>query len=313
MMHPQPTQHNEHLWYIDNGLLHAPGTGATYVLRGDEIAIIETGASHCAPQVLDGLQRLGIKPGDVRHIVLTHIHMDHAGGTGTLLLHMPNATVHIHSRTAQYLTDPTKLLQSAEQALGELYKLHLPVEPVPAERMEPADELRLDLGRGVVLRAAYTPGHSADHLAYYEENSRVLFSGDSLGVQMPHLNYVGPVTPPPGTNITAQRDTFNTIQAMPIDTIMFSHWGPSRETPRTMIEREREYFEQFVALVRSQWEARNVDHAAIIQATMREQPPTPQAELIVAGWIEMSIKGLVHAFDRQARKEREAVEQGRAM
>jgi hypothetical protein len=78
-----------------------------------------------------------------------------------------------------------------------------------------------------------------------------------------------------------------------------------------MIERERDYFEEFVQLVRSQWEAGHVDHAAIIQATMREQPPTPQAELIVGGWIEMSIKGLVHAFDRQAKKEREAAEQGR--
>lgn len=308
-MQLETTQFNDHLWGIDNGLLGAPGTGATYVLRGDEVAIIETGASHCAPYVLHGLRGLGIKPENVRHIVLTHIHMDHAGGTGTLLPHMPDATVHIHSRTAQYLTDPAKLIQSAERALGELFPLHLPVEPVSAEHIQPADALRLDLGRGVVLQAVYTPGHSADHLAYYEENSRTLFSGDSLGVQMPRLNYVGPVTPPPGTNLAAQRETFDKIQAMPIDMIMFSHWGPSREAPHTMIERERAYFEEFVQLVRSQWEAGHVDHAAIIQATKREQPPTPQAELIVAGWIEMSIKGLVFAFDRQAKKEREAAEQ----
>ncbi len=312
-MQLETKQFNDHLWYIDNGLLGAPGTGATYVLRGDEIAILETGTSHCAPYVLNGLRSLGIKPSDVRHIVLTHIHMDHAGGTGTLLPHMPDATVHIHSRTAQYLTDPTKLIQSAERALGDLFPLHLPVEAVPAERVEPAAELRLDLGRGVVLEAVYTPGHSADHLAYYEQGSRALFSGDSLGVQMLHLNFVGPVTPPPGTNLAAQRETFDNIHSMPIDTIMFSHWGPSREAPRTMIERERQYFEEFVQLVRSQWEVGYVDHAAIIQASMREQPPTPQAELIVAGWIEMSIKGLVHAFDRQAKKEREAAEQGRSM
>jgi glyoxylase-like metal-dependent hydrolase (beta-lactamase superfamily II) len=309
-MQLETTQFNDHIWYIDNGLLGAPGTGSTYVLRGDEIAIIETGASHCAPYVLDGLQRLGIKPADVRHIVLTHIHMDHAGGTGTLLPHMPDATVHIHSRTAQYLTDPAKLIESAERALGDLFPLHLPVESVPADRIQPADELRLNLGRGVVLEAVYTPGHSADHLAYYEHNSRALFSGDSLGVQMLHLNYVGPVTPPPGTNLAAQRETFRKLHAMPVDTIMFSHWGPSREAPRTMIERECAYFEEFVQLVRGQWETGHVDHAAIIQASMREQPPTPQAELIVAGWIEMSIKGLVHAFERQARKEREAAEQG---
>lgn len=309
-MHLQTTQFNEHLWYIDNGLLDAPGTGVTYVLRGDDIAIIETGASHCTPHVLHGLGELGIKPEDVRHVVLTHIHLDHAGGTGTLLAHMPAATVYIHSRTAQYLADPSKLIQSAEQALGALFPLHLPVEPVPAECIQPADDLRLDLGRGVVLQAVYTPGHSADHLAYYEAGSRVLFSGDALGVQMPLFRFVGPVTPPPGVNIAAQRETFDHLEALPIDTIMFGHWGPSEEPPRQLIARERERYEQFVRLVRSQWEA-GVNAAAVIEAMMTEQPPTPQAETILAGWLEMSIRGLVFAFERQAKKEREAAQQGR--
>jgi glyoxylase-like metal-dependent hydrolase (beta-lactamase superfamily II) len=310
-MQLETTQLNDHIWYIDNGLLHAPGTGSTYVVRGDETAIIETGASHCVPHILEGLQRLGIKPADVRHVVLTHIHMDHAGGTGTLLPHLPEATVYIHSRTAQYLTDPSKLLQSAERALGSLYALHLPVEPVPAERITPADDLRLDLGRGVVLRSIYSPGHSADHLAYYEEGSRALFCGDSLGVQMPIWSFVGPVTPPPAANIAVQRETFDTLAALDIDTLMFSHFGPGQESPRALIQRERERYEQLVEMVHTAWQQGNVDHAAIIQAMMTEQPSTPEGEAIVVGWLEMSIKGLVHAFERQAKKEHEAAEQGR--
>jgi glyoxylase-like metal-dependent hydrolase (beta-lactamase superfamily II) len=305
-MQLQTTQFNDHIWYIDNGLLHAPGTGATYVVRGDEIAIVEAGAAHCAPHVLEGLQRLGIKPSDVRHIVLTHIHMDHAGGTGTLLPHMPEATVYIHSRTAQYLNDPSKLLQSAERALGSLYALHLPVESVPAERIQPADELRLDLGRGVVLEAVYSPGHSADHLAYYESTSRTLFTGDSLGVQMPQWGFVGPVTPPPAANFAAQRETFAKLAAMDIDTLLFSHFGPNQCEPRFLIEHLHERYEQLVTLVRNAWEQGDLDHDAIIKQMMTEQPSTPEGQAVVAGWLEMSIKGLVHAFERQAKREREA-------
>lgn len=305
-MQLETTQFNDFIWYIDNGLLHAPGTGATYVVRGDEIAIIETGASHCAPYVLDGLQRLGIQPADIRHIVLTHIHMDHAGGTGTLLPDLPNATVYIHSRTAQYLTDPATLLDSAERALGDLYALHLPVESVPAERIQPAEDLQLDLGRGVVLKAISSPGHSADHLAYYEPNSRVLFSGDALGVQMPIWEFVGPVTPPPAANIAAQRQTFANLAALDIDTIMFSHFGPNQQPPRQLIEHERDRYEQLVDLVQTAWQQGQVDHHAIIQTMMTAQPATPEGQAIVTGWLEMSIKGLVHTFERQAKKEREA-------
>ena len=130
-MRLETVQLNDHILYLDNGLLDAPGVGSTYVVRGDEIAIVETGTSRCAPQVLEGLQRLGIKPADVRHIVLTHIHMDHAGGTGSLLPAMPEASVYIHSRTAKYLTEPTDLLASAQRALGPIFALHGTVDRWP--------------------------------------------------------------------------------------------------------------------------------------------------------------------------------------
>lgn len=308
-MQLQTKQFNDQIWYIDNGLLHAPGTGATYVVRGDQIAIVETGASHCAPHVLAGLERIGIKPAEVCHVVLTHIHMDHAGGAGTLLASMPEATVYIHSRTAQYLSEPTKLLDSARRALGALYELHLPVEPVSFDRIQPADDLRLDLGRGVVLRSIATPGHSADHLAYVEENSRSLFTGDALGVQMPIWNYLGPVTPAPGVSIDQQRETFEKVAALDLDALLFSHFGPGQEAPRPLIERERERYEQFVEMVHGAWLEGHVDHSAIIQATMTDRPATPEGEAIVVGWIEMSIKGLVHHFERQAKKAREAAPQ----
>lgn len=298
-------QFNDHISYIDNGLLDTVGVGSTYVVRGDEIAIVETGTSRCAPQVLDGLQRLRIDPRAVRHIVLTHIHMDHAGGTGTLLPHMPDAQVHIHSKSIEHLVDPSRLIKSAERALADLFPLHGTVEPVPAERIAPADDMKLNLGRGVVLEAIYTPGHSPDHLAYWEAGSRSLFTGDSLGIVIPQGDYAGPVTPPPALNLDEQRATFERVQALPIETLLFSHYGPNT-TPRATITVLQERWEQLIELVHGYYEAGNLDHAAIVQAMLGHLPNNREPEAVIIGWIEMSIRGLVVFWDRQAKAARQS-------
>ncbi len=301
-MRLEAVQFNEHIQDLDNGLLDAHGVGSTYVVCGDEIAIVETGTSGCAPQVLGGLQRLGIKPAEVRHIVLTHIHMDHAGGTGTLLPAMPEARVYIHSRTAKYLSEPADLLTSAQRALGPIFALHGTVEPVPPERIVYADELELDLGRGVTLQAIATPGHSPDHLAYYEASSRCLFTGDSVGISLPIIGFDGPVTPPPATNIAAQRETFAKLLALDVETLLFSHYGPGVPRPRDHIGLLQERFEDLVAVVEAQWRAGRIDHATIVRAMLERHELSPEHAAIMVGWITMSINGLVLAFERAVRK-----------
>lgn len=301
------TRHfNDQMAYIDNGLLDVAGIGSTYVVRGDEIAIIETGTSRCAPYVLAGLDRLGIAPHEVRHIVLTHVHMDHAGGTGTLLPHMPDAQVYIHSNSIPHLVDPAKLLGSAARALNELFPRHGTMEPIPAARIAPADNLRLDLGRGVVLQAIGTPGHSPDHLAYWDAHSGSLFSGDALGIAVPSGNYAGPVTPPPALSLDDQRATFDHLQALPIETILFSHFGPDAQPPQARIAMLRERWERLVNLVQAEWETGAIDHARIVRAMLGGEPGATERDWALVGWIEMSIRGLVVFFERQAKAARGA-------
>jgi glyoxylase-like metal-dependent hydrolase (beta-lactamase superfamily II) len=297
-MHLQTGQVGTSIAYLDNGLLDIPGVGTTYLVRGDDIAIVETGTSLCASTIIEGLQALGVRPQAVRHIVLTHVHMDHAGGAGVLIESMPEARVYIHSLTAQHLVDPSRLLPSAERALGYLYARHGTIVPLPPERLVPAEALDLDLGAGVRLQAVATPGHSPDHLSYYEPSSGALFTGDAIGISLPAFGYHGPVTPPPAYDVGAQLATFDKLLAMPIEQLLFSHWGPSHETAHATIGRLKADFERFDALIRQSLEQGHVDEASIIRAMLPEHPLPPAGEWVVAGWVSMSIKGLQRYYTR---------------
>lgn len=284
--------------YLDNGLLNAAGVGTTYVVRGDEIAIVETGSSLCAATILEGLAALGVRPREVRHILLTHVHLDHAGGAGVLVDAMPDARVYIHSLTAQHLVDPSRLLPSAERALGELFPLHGTIVPLAAEKLVPAEDLRLDLGRGMILSALATPGHSPDHIAYYHEGSGALFAGDSLGIVLPAFDYLGPVTPPPALDIPAQHATFQKLLDLPISRLLFSHWGPSPLPAHAVIGRLRASFERFDSLVQAAMERPAIDEAEIVKAMLPAAPIPAPGEDIIVGWVRMSIKGMVRYYTK---------------
>ena len=285
--------------YVDNGLLDTPGVGATYVVQGDEIAIVETGTSLCAGTILDGLAALGLRPREVRHILLTHVHMDHAGGAGVLVDAMPEATVYLHSLSSPHLVDPSRLLPSAERALGDLFPKHGTIVPLAPEKLLPAESLALDLGRGVRLEAAPTPGHSPDHLAYYERSSGALFTGDAMGIVLPAFHHLGPVTPPPAFDVDAQRATFEKLLDLPIEHLLFSHWGPAQEPAQAIIRRLRARFERFDVLMRRSIERGAIDEAAIIREMLPDAPLPPAGEWVIAGWVRMNIKGLQRYYAKR--------------
>ncbi|MBA3947812.1 MAG: MBL fold metallo-hydrolase [Herpetosiphonaceae bacterium] len=290
---------NDHISYLDNGLLGAAGFGSTYLVRGTELAIVETGTSLCAPDVLAGLAQLGVRPTDIRHIVLTHVHMDHAGGAGTLARQMPDANVYLHSLTIPHLIDPSKLLASAARALGALFPAHGTLEPLASDRLYPAEELRLDLGHDVVLQAIYTPGHSPDHLSYLDLASGAFFTGDAVGVDLPVYRYLGPVTPPPAIDVDLQQRTFEQLLELPIKQLLFSHFGPAQADPHSVIEQLRDRYTQFTQLVRAGVEVGHVDEAAILRTMLKTDDLPDDAAWVLAGWINMSIRGMTRYWSKQ--------------
>lgn len=202
---------------------------SAYLLEADEPALVETGPTTSSETVVAGLRSLGIGPDDLAHIVVTHIHLDHAGGAGAVAPHFPGATVWVHERGAPHLADPTRLMASAARIYGEerLLEMFGPVEPVQADRLRTmTDGDRLDLG-GRALDVLHTPGHASHHVCLQDSRSGGVFVGDALGVFLPDVGALRPATPPPEFDLEQAVQSVRRVARRAPSRILFSHFGPA--------------------------------------------------------------------------------------
>lgn len=207
---------------------------AAYLLSGSEPAIVETGPTTSVEHVTAGLDALGVGPGDLAHVVVTHIHLDHAGGVGALCRRYPTATVWVHERGARHLADPERLVASAARIYGEdgLSSLFGEVIPVPAQRIRSlADGDRIPLGERS-LDAAATPGHAQHHVALVDSATGAVFTGDALGIHPPDQAVLRPATPPPDYDLELALESIERIRGLAGELVLFSHFGPVREVDR---------------------------------------------------------------------------------
>lgn len=208
---------------------------AAYLIEAAEPAIVETGPGTSFEPVVAGLERLGIGATDLAHIVVTHIHLDHAGGVGRIARRFPNATVWVHERGARHLADPTRLMESVRSIYGAETAATLfgPVEPVAAQRIRALeDDARIELG-GRELLAFHTPGHAKHHLAISDPTTGAVFTGDALGIHPPDAPVLRPATPPPDYDLELALASIERIRERARGGIvLFSHFGPVREVER---------------------------------------------------------------------------------
>ncbi len=289
-----------HITGIDHNLIARPGVGMVFVVQGDEVAIIETGASPTVPDTLAGLEQLGIARDAVRHILCTHVHMDHAGGAGFLAEALPNAMVYINSMTGPHLVDPSRLLPSVERAVGpEAWPHHGTVQPLDPARLRPAENLHLDLGQGVILEAVPTPGHSPDHIAFWDRKSGGMFIGDGTSVSMSRLKLTFPVAPPPGYNRDEHLATVARLRQLDISRFYITHFGVYEDVTGLLDLTEAKIAELY-ALVCAALDNEQIDVPAISRQWLPYDPADPDS-LIARSWGEMSVNGML----RYERKRRE--------
>jgi glyoxylase-like metal-dependent hydrolase (beta-lactamase superfamily II) len=201
---------------------------AAYLLDATESTLVETGPGTSVEPVAAALDHLGVAAGELAHIVLTHIHLDHAGGVGELARRFPRATVWVHERGAPHLADPTRLVASATRVWGEreMQEFFLPVEPVTPTRLEALrDGDVIDMGDRS-LAVLDTPGHASHHVALVDSRTGAIFTGDALGIHVPDLPVLRPATPPPEFDLERYIASIDRIRTAARSVLLFAHFGP---------------------------------------------------------------------------------------
>jgi glyoxylase-like metal-dependent hydrolase (beta-lactamase superfamily II) len=200
------------------------GAIAAYVVPGPEPVLVDPGPTPVIPRLEEALNEVGLPLGEIRHVVLTHVHLDHAGATGHLVRKYPRIQVHVHEEGAPHLADPERLIASTRRTFEEDHdRLWGEVVPVPADRLR---AWRPGEGRGAAgLRGVPTPGHIGHHMAWLDERDGLLFAGDSLGILLgPHAP-VHPPTPPPAIDLRAWFDSLAEIATVGPDHAAVTHFG----------------------------------------------------------------------------------------
>ena len=227
---------------VDVQHLGNPHVIAAAVLdTGGGLAIVDPGPESTLAILLDALEANGRSLNEVRYLLLTHIHLDHAGATGAMVRRHSQLDVYVHERGATHLADPTKLLASAERLYGaDMRRLWGEFVPVPSANLRPLrGGERLVLGQ-VALDVAYTPGHASHHVSYLHVPTGTAFVGDSAGILISGRDYLFPPTPPPDIDLELWGASLDRLAQWRPERLFLTHFGPAATVEPHLAEmRER--------------------------------------------------------------------------
>jgi glyoxylase-like metal-dependent hydrolase (beta-lactamase superfamily II) len=213
--------------YIDVNFLGVRGVIASVVLHGPGgAAIIDPGPSSTLPALRAALERAGLSVGDLRTLLLTHIHLDHAGASGTLVRENPQLRVVVHEQGAPHMVNPERLIASASRLWpGQMDRLWGEFLPVPADRLDVVTGGERMTAGGRELEIQYTPGHASHHVSYFSADTGIAFVGDTAGIRLQGGGFVLAPTPPPDIDLEKWRGSLARIAAWRPATLFVTHFG----------------------------------------------------------------------------------------
>ena len=257
---------DERIYLLDGfDMAFAERTGS-YLLLEEDITLIETGPSPSVNHIKEALTTLGIGLEEIKYIIVTHIHLDHAGGSGLLLKDCPQAMLVVHPRGERHLVDPTKLIAGAKAIYGEHFSnLFDPVIPVPKERIlvrGEGDELKIGPHR--VLEFFDTPGHARHHFSIYDPVSKGIFTGDTAGIRYAPLARDGidfylPSTSPNHFDPEEMKASISRLRKLPLERIYFGHFGMT-EKPYSALQEVDQWIDIFMEIAKESFEKSQGDY-----------------------------------------------------
>jgi len=297
------------LSYVDLQFQGVSRVIATAVLHGKAgVALVDPGPASALPTLRRELEKAGIAIADVGTLLLTHIHLDHAGVTGTLVRENPALRVYVHEKGAPHMADPSRLLASATRLYGDdMDRLWGEVRPVPESAMTVLSGGERLKAAGIELEVAYTPGHASHHVSYFARDAGVGFIGDTAGIRLTPRGYVLPPTPPPDIDLDAWRDSLRRIELHRPETLFLTHFGPSSPTAPHLRELE-DHLALVANLVRASLSrsdagddaAREAWFTEEVRRDIRRKTADPDARAYeVAGRFDLNWRGLARYWRKR--------------
>ena len=281
---------------------------AGYLVEGPAPVLVETGSQSSVPTLLAALEALGIGPRDLAGVVVTHIHLDHAGGVGDVARAFPNATVYVHEKGARHLADPDRLVRSAALVYGDLLdSLYGRLDPTPADRIHVLEDGEvITVGPDVQLVTVDSPGHAKHHLALHHVGdgaSGMLFAGDAVGVRLPDGGVLRPATPPPDFDLDQAVNSLHRFAQRSPSGIALAHYGllPS---PDELLEEAEGTLRRWAEVAERAWR-NGTDIAVALEAEfsgdLADVPEPHRQKLETLNGVHSNAAGLRRWLDQRAR------------
>jgi glyoxylase-like metal-dependent hydrolase (beta-lactamase superfamily II) len=264
------------LWRLDLDFQRTPGVVAAYLITDRHgHTLVETGPGSTLPALERAVFAAGADLDDVTQLLVTHIHLDHAGAAGALLRRLPRARLFVHPVGAPHMIDPTKLLASAARIYGDrMDVLWGAFEPCPSDRVVTLmDGAEVQCGRRT-LQALHTPGHASHHIAFLDADHRTVFTGDAAGVRLDGATYVRPPTPPPDIDIEAWHASVDRLRAANPRALDLTHFGRFADPMRHLDELMRR-LDHWTA-----WVAKRLAEGATPEQLVHELKDRSDAEIL---------------------------------
>jgi len=228
---------------------------AGFLIEGPEPVLVETGSQTSVPALLGALAGIGLGPSDLAGVVVTHIHLDHAGGVGDVAAAFPRATVYVHEKGARHLADPSRLVASAARVYGDLLDtLYGRLEPTPTDRIKVLGEGdQVVVGPSRSLTAVDSPGHAKHHLGLHDSETGILFVGDAVGVRLPDVGVLRPATPPPDFDLDLALDSLRRFAARRPSALALAHYGVVPGDPADTLDEAAEVLRHWVEVAEAAW------------------------------------------------------------
>jgi glyoxylase-like metal-dependent hydrolase (beta-lactamase superfamily II) len=280
--------------YVDTGMYDTAEYGSVYVIDADRPAVVDTGIGTNHERILNALDQQGIAREDLAAILVTHVHLDHAGGAGFLAEACPNADVYVHEIGARHLVDPEALVAGTKEAVGDQWQYYVDPEPVPEDRIvELTDGDSIDLGSRE-LTAHHAPGHAPHQVVYEDHAADAVFTADAAGIWVPSQERVRETSPPPNFDLEQCITDAELIRRLDPEVLLYAHFGPGPAETDVVLREYEQVLRDWVEAVEREVVERGNEEAAVDHFVATNEVEHVWGEHKAQAETAMNVRGVLH-------------------